>query len=621
MRRFHFAILMAGLIFGQTYLGQAEINVADYGAKGDLLTLSNVKVVNNSKSIVCPGASFTSADVNKLLEVFNGGIWRGISNETLVAYIQTVSSPSNITVSVAAGTTANGLTGVYGTDNTPCFTNAVAHCAVPKDTVVIPAGNYLLIPRSIVTGDWSNWYVDAAAISLSRGGITFIGQGNVVLWGNGGWKLDGQLKVQRDHLVNFISPMTNLFPVVFSNLTFYGGINGKTDTGNLSPQTGEGWDITHHAIFFGQHDSTTIFPTNVVLLDCTFHGYRGEMIIHNLPNSTTFLTASNCVFYDGNATAFNVYFTHDYNFCTFSNVQCEEFYQMNSMVGSSVVRNCTFFNSGIAVNGGVYWCPTYNIVSNTFASDNSDANFIATTPACNLNVSGNNFIGGQGISLGILGYQGAPYYCCNSNLVFSANHFTKCYMAFHFQGYDDVGYSNSVRSVTVVSNVFDACYYDAYANGSPGYIPSWSTNVVFKFNRDTNYNVTTAPGRYDSRGVAGQYFLEVSNSYIPYVYNTWVTGATNIIAYARGSKADLSGWAGQYYALDNNPSIPLNAVMVVSNTLATPLPLYLNQSLSGSPITLTNGQAMTFTWTGSSWINTGASKTQPPANFHVGGSF
>jgi hypothetical protein len=42
---------------------QTPLNVSNYGAKGHLLTLGQNITVNNSTTVVCPGADFLAADL------------------------------------------------------------------------------------------------------------------------------------------------------------------------------------------------------------------------------------------------------------------------------------------------------------------------------------------------------------------------------------------------------------------------------------------------------------------------------------------------------------------------------------------------------------------------------
>ncbi len=581
-------ILVNGGLFALADSATASIIVTNYGAKGDLLTLKGVSVVSNSTAIVCPSANFVISDINKLIEVWNAGAFRSVSNETLVATITAISSPSNITVSIAAGRTATGLAGVYGTDNRPAFSNAVAACAVPTDTIIIPEGNYLLIDTN--RDGWTygaGWH---AGVILFRGGITFEGQGNVVLTSQGGWRNDSAGVANREMLFLMLSPMTNNYPLVWKNLTLDGGTQGYISNHDYPahPYDGEGWDTTHHAIAYWQVSSSVILTATNNFFDCTFRGWRGEMIISGLAIQGGFMTASNCVFYDGNATALNMNMAHDWNQCTFHSMrQVEEFYR-DYTTNASIIRNClvtNMFGGAIALNGSYYGCPTYTISNNTFVG----CGMLSTTPAVNVLAVSNNIIGGvSGVQLGSAGYQ-CTFNCGNSNLVFLGNYFTNVYYAFSVQG---VG-PNFVESVMVASNTFDSC---TFIGGGYG----WSTNINFQNNLSRNSTVNI--GWLDGRpSLQGQYIKDQGNQYPVHIYNAWGNGQTNLISYAYGAKAILGG-SSQLYALEGNlGQLPPQAQLWVTNALTEPLPIYLNAAMTGTPVTIMQNSAQTFYWSGSAW--------------------
>lgn len=563
---------------------RADINVKNFGAVGDYLTLNGVNVVSNSTAIACPGAAFLPSDTNKIIEVFNAGIFRSVSNETLVAVIVSVSSPSNVTVSVPAGRTANGLAGCYGTDNRPAFSNAVAACSMPTDTVVIPSGNYLLIDTNI-DDPW------VAGVVLMRGGITFEGQGNAVLVGQGGWRDTANGAGVRGALFIMLSPMTNDYPLVFTNLTFYGGTHGYEGGGanGPDPTTGEGWDGTHHAIAYWTTVGYIQLTTSNYINGCTFHGWRGEMIISGLAIASGLMVATNCVFYDGNGSALNMNMAHDWNDCVFSNMfMVEEFYRSYATNGSTF-RNSQILNvdHGISLNGGFYGVPNYAISNITFVTTNDSAFFLLTTPASDVLVISNSVSGGMGIALGSAGYQDLDYNSGNSNLLFAGNYFTNCYYAFTIEGSG----LNSVMNVSMVSNYFDHCSHVVAGWG-------YGTNVTFAQNVA---NYANGPS-FDSTALQGQYVIEAGNSYPVYDYGFKGDGTTNQISYGLGSHAQF-GWNQETFYLDDAASkIPPGATLTLTNWSSTQsYPVFLNSALAGSPLTMAPNQQQTFIWSGTNW--------------------
>ena len=586
LRWLYRALACALLLYDQADRCFGVVDVTNFGAKGDLLTLPVIDTVSNSTQIVCPGSSFVSSDVGKLVEVFNGGAWRGTSNETLLVSIAAVSSPTTIIASAPAGATANGLHGIYATDSTVGFSKAIANCSIPTDTVLVPSGNYLLVTTNVN----SYWL---GGVILRRGGITFQGEGHPTLTGMGGWRDNANGVGERGHLLLMLSPMTNDYPLIFTNLDFDGGTYGLTGNHDypIHPDTGEGWDGTHHAVGYWTSDGSVTLTSSNYFLGCTFHGWRGEMVISGLPIQGGSMVASNCVFYDGNATALNMNMAHDWNSCIFSNMfQVEEFYR-DYTTNASIFRNCILTNAGaIALNGSYYGCPTYTISNNAVYLTPNRLPML-TTPACDVLVVGNKFSGGLGIGLGAAGYQ-STHGVCNSNLVFFGNYFTNCYETF----IDEGAGINIVENALVVSNEFDNC-----AQIFSGY--GWSTNILFTQNSGNFIGRTL----FDSTSLLGQYAIESGDYTTPMEYENYFTGTTNMISYGFGSRGKISGYYPHVFYLDDKlGKIPFGATLVLSNLSSSiSYPVYLNSAMAGSPLTLGPLQMQDFYWNGNAWLTNG----------------
>ena len=273
-------------------VAKASINVTNYGAVGDLATITNINTISNSTSLVCPGANFVGTDAGKLIEVTGGGNWQGASNDCLYAYISTVSSPSNIVVSVASGANGTNLTGMYGTDCQPCFSNAIAACASPTDTLIIPAGNYFCVPPDFKQGVYSgNWPVSFA---MNRGGITFMGQGTATLTSASGWKRFGS-SGYRGTLFTVLQTLTNNYPLIFTNLTLDGGItNGNihNEGSPIDPTTGIGWDSSHHWLLTEGVATSGGYLNRIVMLNCTVQHWRGESMESTESSPNLYLCAT-----------------------------------------------------------------------------------------------------------------------------------------------------------------------------------------------------------------------------------------------------------------------------------------------------------------------------------------
>ena len=616
--------IAAGLMLVlQESVGRAQqsLNVTNYGAVGDLTLLTSVSTVSNSTAVVCAGANFSSADTNKVIEIFGAGIYRNPSNETLFAFITGVSSVSNITVSVAAGATASGLTGVYATDSQPAFSNAIAACSFPTDTIIIPAGNYLLIPRDFLYGFSGYW---PTAFYLTRGGISFLGQSNVTLTAAGGWKDFGGGGYRGTLFVPLVTARTNDYPLVFSNLTLDGGVSVGNihNTGfPIDPTTGLGWDSSHHWLLT-EGDGSGGFLSHLVMLNCTIQHWRGEMMEATEGSPNLYLNATNCLFTDGDGSCINS-FAHNCVACTFSNAnQAEEFYRSYAtnasfMTGSTIssMNGCA-----IALNGGIYGEPFYTISGNTFTNC---PYCIETTPAINVMFVSNTVFGGNALGIGVAGYQGngnPNLDTINSNIVVAANTFNGVADVLSFQG----GGKNAAADVYCFSNQINNALVIVSGYG-------FASNVWVFDNTGTN-NASFSDGQ-----LTGQYAVDRNNQYnlnpfIPQgrfaslgVDNSPDQQLTNTFSYQFGSRGQINFFSVSncIFALDTSQAsqIPPGAVMVIKNAASSPAQLggdgsyrlYFNSGFNTAPLILAAGQSATFYWNGSTWTNSSSSvKPFPP---------
>ena len=600
IRRLPGQLLAFGLVCFQLELAHAQINVTNCGAIGDLLTLATINTVSNSTALTCPGANFVSSDLNKAIEIFGAGAYAGQSNQALFAHIVSVSSASTITISAVAGATATGLAGVYGTDNYPAFTNAIAKCPAPTGTILVPAGNYLVLPRNAfaTNGHDSSLY---DTLVLRRGGITFAGQGTAIITGMGGWLSFGN-QANRSALFAMVMPMTNNYPDIFSNLVFDGGVT----VGNIrnlgypaDGSTGLGWDGTHHWMVTVTGSGAMV--DSLVMLNCTVRHWRGEMMEDTSCTPNFFLTASNCLFCDGNGSCVNN-FAHNCLSCVFSNAnQAEEFYRSFS-TNASIVAKSTFIylNSGIALNGGYYGDPTYTITGNTFTNfygnDSNGGGFaLMTTPACDV-VFSSNYVGcTNGIALGVAGYQD-DHNTVNSNILVAFNTFDTRDFALNSFGSGN-NWSENVYffSNTILNAVGIAGGY------------GWSTNIYVFFNTSTNC------GGFQEGQFGGQYIYDQTNDYQP-VQQGYAIPSPNIFTYANGSKATIiHTYPTSVFELEDTvpAQIPPGATLIVSNSDSLPWPLFTSRKTNAvNQIILKGGQAATNYWTGLNWTTNNPSVIQ-----------
>ena len=393
------SILLLGCLFAADSLAQT-LNVADFGARGDAISIM-ANTVAGSPVIWVPAANaLASADVGKLVLLFGAGPGTApTSHQDLIASILQVDGGTNITLSAAAGATANDVFCTYGTQNAEAFQRCVDAATGSNAIIQIPAGNYLLVPPAQVRGfERTNGSRQVAtAVRICKGGIDFRGEGvgKTILLGCGAWKIQGA-HAYRGQLFSCQGPITNNYPLIFENLTMDGGVpEGNTAKHGFpaSVKDGSGWDETHDAVVDRGTPPLHVFKA---FRNCRFTRWRGEMLKSVAPDWDGYIVVTNCMFDDGNASAFNMSFTHRISSCTFSNLYMGmEFFEgycsnacyfehstLTQIAGSTALAIC-----GALTNRPP---PTYTIQDNHFWYPHYA---ILTSPAQNLSVVNNEFIG------------------------------------------------------------------------------------------------------------------------------------------------------------------------------------------------------------------------------------
>jgi hypothetical protein len=328
--------------------------------------------------------------------------------------------------------------------------------------------------------------------------------------------------------------------------------------------------------------------------NCVFRNWRGEILKSVVSIWDGYVEVTNCVFLDGNATAFNFTFSHTIEHCFISNlVQAVEFYQ------GYCSNACYFKNNTVtdmeqalyAVTGALtnHYNRPYSIVSNTFFLHGGQ-NGIQTTPAQNLSIIGNQFIGdGLAVTLGSSGYQGSDI---NSNIVIAGNEFNGAADAVMIEGSGQ----NAVWNVTVTNNRATPPAIRGNSGFASGY--GWGTNLVFQNN--------TAPGLaygLDSRLMAGQSFADDRSNQFP-PQNDYGAAGTNQISYAHGRRHSLTVASPQaVFVLDDTQpaAIPPGADLEITPAGNFQALIYLSQTMSGAPVTVTSSQKALFYWHGDAW--------------------
>lgn len=112
-------------------------SVTDFGAKGDAATGADGATEMGSTTFTAASGSFTSGRDEGKVIIITGA---GTDNKSLTTTIKAVNSSNRVTLAVATGFTATGLTFWYGTENTPAF-QAAYHSRKP---LFLPAGEFLM---------------------------------------------------------------------------------------------------------------------------------------------------------------------------------------------------------------------------------------------------------------------------------------------------------------------------------------------------------------------------------------------------------------------------------------------------------------------------------------------
>jgi hypothetical protein len=574
---------------------QTTLNVTNFGARGDAVRML-VNTVSNSTVITVRSTNqLSSADVGKLILLFGAGPYTTpTNNQDLIATITNVVNATNIYISSVAGATSNSIAATYGTQNATAFQNCVNAAAGTNIIINIPAGTYLLISTQAINPGFTMANEDEThpAVSISSGGITLSGAGmdSTVLLGCGAWQNKGS-HAYRGAMFFLQGPVTNNYPLVFDDLTLDGGVLQGLTAYNWFPARttdGDGWDVTHDAVI----DIGAPLHSLKIFRNCRITHWRGEALKSVSSWTNGFIQMTNCLFDDNNASAINFSFSHDINGCTFSNMYFAMEFYAGYASADCFFRNCTLTGltgvTTIALNGALtnHIQPNYNITSNKFFLSGGFG--ILTSPAQNLNVIGNQFInGGTGIGIGSAGYQGTAI---NSNIIVELNSFSNTYFAIEIMGSGP----NSTANMLVSSNYATGGNSFAYGYG-------WSTNVSFRGNVVSGYS-----GGLNSTQLSGQWYLDDTSNQFPPRQDSATSGITNIISYIYGMRHIIHvNVTNAIYVIDDThpQQIPPGAVLTITNSGNYSAPLYSSASMSGTPITMTTNQTVTYHWTNGVWVN------------------
>ena len=112
--------------------GEEGTNLEAFGGKGDCKVLTGGKITSGKNVLTFTSAAFTSADVNKVINVVGAVEAKAFNKsgteeefwQTLATTIKEYKSPTEVVLSANASKTTTAAVVVYGTNNTEAFTKA-----------------------------------------------------------------------------------------------------------------------------------------------------------------------------------------------------------------------------------------------------------------------------------------------------------------------------------------------------------------------------------------------------------------------------------------------------------------------------------------------------------------
>ena len=589
---------------------QTVTNVIDFGAVGDAVQFY-VNTVSNSV-VVTTTNQLSSADIGKTIEVFKVGVQTiGINsygvNSTnhldLIATITNVVNGTNLYLSAVPQATLKNTFATYGTDNTTPIRKAIAASGT-NAIINFPNGVFLCMPTF---HNGADGYA-MAAICLNRGGLHFVGSGNTTLLARGAFRPEDfsiygwGTHPYRGYLFQVVAPVTNDYPITLEKLTLDGGVQqGNLDVHGIyvNETDGLGWDVGHSAwLCFDTSSGTDATATHQVFTNITVQHWRGEMFKSIDQNRNGNISIRNSVFRDGDATALNIYGSWDVNSNRFENLfQIAEYFQSyytnTSYFQNNFVTNIT--GNGWAWNGALWTAPAFIMQSNVFYFAGVGYNGILTTPGANIAILNNEIHCANYMTVFAIGTQGSQGSLANSNILISGNSIYAPSVLTAILGFGGQGILG-VTGLTVTNNTISAGEVQKVLSQGNGL----AANVRFKNNA---INGTSA--KFDISAGQPMVLIETNNTYTPVLlYGN--TGTTNIISYGNGPlyPTKYVQTAANFVLDDSTPSqIPAGAYLKFDNSVNTQGSYYLvyPSRSRASCVTVTNGQMITFNWSGTAW--------------------
>lgn len=635
--------------FGATYTNPGvlpAIYVTNYGAMPDLTNFT-CATVSNSVVVGTPYNWNANATIGKCIEIFRAGpqVTYQVTNlvvltNDILAFVTNVSNGTNLLVSVTPGVTGNFYCTV-ATNSAPGFQAAInaAQAEVMAGTstnpaVYIPQGSYFLAGTNVLNPNYvMTAYNDGGlpAVTITTGGLNLIGLGtNAYLYGvgagmnhmvatNGMYPTnEAPILPMRNIMFTYSGPITNSqYATVWTNIVFDGGV-----TNGLQPYSywtlhqwdGAGWDTSHHAIDDSDWSNSRQMTQYRLFANCKFQHWRGEMVIDTGSWSTNGLNDfENCIFFDGNASADNMYYGQIVNGCFFNQL-CKviEIYQQNldlpylysNNVETNINGNGSSFYDFTVVGAVTNETEKPIIIASNTWYGVTGMNHIQFSSAENVTVVSNRFVGVADSDIVFTAIGAQPGYPSGgsvlqmTNFLISWNDFGGSGNPLSMDGY-------GVTNCTIVNNTNLQVHLGA--GNKLGIVLSNNFGILHD-------------GQYDVDGTniqTGYYALDVSNYWV--LPNTSPDGGnyqnTNMVSYGAGYFHILQNAAATFFC-DTNGLTPVSSFMIVSNQSASTIPLYWDGSLTLHTNLATHTAAL-LTFTNGTWNPSPPVYVPPPILFLI----
>jgi hypothetical protein len=579
-------------------LSHAEemVQVTENGARGDARPIEIASELHSPQVSVISDGSVTDAELGKVVMLYDAGPSTTDTNhQDYLGKVIGVPDGKHLTLSKPLGITATNVHGILGTDNAPAFQRCVDRAFGSNTVISVPSGNYLMIPPDLMNPEYKMSRITEirAAVVIQKGGITIRGTDpkTTILTACGAWQLMGK-SATRGMLFECRGPIRHPeYPLNFENLTMDGGVEeGRRAYRGFPARTtdGDGWDITHGAVIDLGRQPLHEFKS---FRNCLFQHWRGEILKGTSGATNGFIEVTGCDFHDGNASAFNLSFSHHINHCTFSHLNMAmEFYE-GYMSYPSCFENSSVSDvrADLVIVGALtnHPAPLYTIRNNDLQSSNGFGVFL--NPAKNILIESNRF-SGQGFCIGNgAGAQGSD---CSHDIIIRGNTATNAGNLFLVQ----CGYSQRFENVLITGNVVGG-------RGSLGCGWGYSTNVTFSNNVATN-----GAGGFDGTRLTGQWFLDdLSDQYRAHQVANY-RETTNIITYANGAQQTaMPTRTNSLFQIDDSQpeKIPAGARMIISyrggSTNGSSLFLSSTHPAQKPDALLTTNNTVRCIWTNGGW--------------------